>query len=60
MQQQQKGEGLTSQVEGKVVDKLSPVLQEEEGLKDHVTSKDDDIAMEPVESGCGQIINLLI
>ena len=52
---QQKREGLscTPQVEDNAVDKLSPVLQEEEGFKDHMISEGDDVAMEPAESGCG-------
>ena len=42
---QQKEEGLSSPA--------NPTLQEEEGLKDHVTSTAKEIAMEPEEGGCG-------
>ena len=47
---QQKRNGLSPTEE---LDQLSPVLQEEEGLKDHVTSTAKEIAMEPVEGGRG-------
>ena len=50
---QQKREGLSPTEEFRAIDQLSPVLQEEEGLKDHVTSTAEEIAMEPVEGGCG-------
>ena len=53
MQQKREGLSCTPQVEDKAVDKLSPVLQEEEGLKDHMIAEGDDVAMEPTESGCG-------
>ena len=59
MQQKREGLACTTQMEDKLVDKLSPVLQEEEGLRDHVTSTGEDVAMEPAESGCGYRMSLL-
>ena len=50
---QQKREGLSPTEGSRTVEELSPVLQEEEGLKDHVTSTAEEIAMEPVEGGRG-------
>lgn len=52
MQQKREGLSPTVGIEGKC-DKASPVLQEEEGLKDHVTSTAKETAMEPEEGGCG-------
>ena len=51
---QQKREGLSPTNGTRTTDQqLSPVLQEEEGLKDHVTSIAEEIAMEPVGGGRG-------
>lgn len=54
---QQKGEELNPAIpleekNGETY-QMSPVLQEEEGLKDHVTSTADEVAVEPVEGGSG-------
>ena len=57
---QQKKEGLnpiqSEEASAATNQIVSPVIQEEEGLNDHVTSTAEEIAIEPMEDGgCGYI-----